>query len=60
MDILEYTPNGDPCGSGYTGGLSVDGGLTWTYCGDLGARSLRWWRSYCHEHGYKLRKRTYD
>lgn len=55
-DIIEIRPNGDPFGSGFTATMSTDGGKTWFYRGDIGARSEKFWRRYCKEHGYGFRK----
>ena len=54
--IIELTHNGDPYGRGFVGALTVDGGESWIYCGDIGARSRWWWRCYCRRHGYILRE----
>lgn len=42
--IIELRPNGDPYGRGFVGSESRDGGITWVYRGDAGARSREWWR----------------
>ena len=54
-DIIEIRPNGDPFGSGFVGCQSVDGGESWTYRGDIGARPRDWWRAYARREGAILR-----
>lgn len=54
--ILELQPNGDPYGKGYTASESTDGGLSWFYRGDIGARSRNWWRRYAYSYGATLRE----
>jgi len=54
-DIVVIRPNGDPYGRGFDGRISTDGGETWTYRGDIGARSRAWWRDYCRRNNYILR-----
>jgi len=53
--IIEITQNGDPCESGFTGSESEDGGKTWFYCGDIGARPRWYWRNYCRKNNITLR-----
>lgn len=55
-DILELTPNGDPYGSGYTASHSSDGGESWFYRGDIGAKPRWWWRRFAFQNGYTLRE----
>ena len=42
--VIELQHNGDPYGTGFVGSQSRDGGVTWVYRGDAGARSRDWWR----------------
>jgi len=44
--ILELSHNGDPFGGGFTASESTDGGNSWFYRGDIGARSRDYWRRY--------------
>ncbi len=55
--ILEIYQNGDPYGRGFCGSQSEDGGRSWFYRGDVGARSRAWWRRYCRQNDYILRGR---
>lgn len=57
IHVIEITPNGDPYGSGFTGSESLDGGTSWVYRGDIGARSRRYWRWYAKQQGAVLRFR---
>jgi hypothetical protein len=54
--ILELSENGDPFGSGYTASESTDGGVTWYYRGDIGARPRSFWRDYARRNGKILRE----
>jgi hypothetical protein len=42
--IIELQHNGDPYGRGFVGSESRDGGASWIFRGDAGARSRAWWR----------------
>lgn len=53
--IIEIQMNGDPYGSGFVGSESTDGGKSWFYRGDVGARSREWWRNYCRRENCTLR-----
>jgi hypothetical protein len=53
--ILLLSVNGDPHGRGYVASESTDGGDSWFYRGDLGARSRAWWRAYARANDYTLR-----
>lgn len=53
--VVEIQPNGDPYGGGWTGSETHDGGASWVYRGDVGARPRQWWRDYCRRTGRRLR-----
>lgn len=55
--VVQLRPNGDYCGRGFTGSQSTDGGRSWYYRGDIGARPRWWWRGYCGRLGFALRER---
>lgn len=55
--VLGLSVNGDPYGGGFTASESRDGGKSWFYRGDIGARSRSWWRVYARRSGYVLRER---
>ena len=54
--LIEIHRNGDPYGGGYTGIQSEDGGTSWFYRGDIGARPRSWWRHYARTIDARLRK----
>jgi hypothetical protein len=54
--ILELSHNGDPYGRGFWASESTDGGASWFFRGDIGARSRVWWRAYARRNGYILRE----
>lgn len=54
--ILELSHNGDPYGSGFSASESNDGGHSWFYRGDIGARPRAWWRDYALCNDYILRE----
>lgn len=54
VSIILLQTNGDPYGSGFVGSQSDDGGHSWYYRGDLGARARWWWRKYCQDFGYAM------
>ena len=55
VQYIVLSHNGDPFGRGFTGTLmhklDDDSGI---YCGNIGAQSRAWWRSYARSKGYKL------
>ena len=55
--IIEIYPNGDPYGSGFEASESTDGGNSWFYRGDVGARTREFWRNYCRKNNCTLRYR---
>lgn len=55
--IIAIRPNGDPFGNGYEGIQSEDGGDSWFYRGDIGARPRAWWRAYARRENAILRYR---
>lgn len=54
--ILALAHNGDPYGSGFTASESTDGGRSWVYRGDIGARPRSFWRRYARKGRYILRE----
>lgn len=46
--IIELQDIGDSHGRGFVGHQSRDGGITWFFRGDAGARSRLWWRNEAH------------
>jgi hypothetical protein len=54
--VIELRHNGDPYGTGFVGSESRDGGVTWVYRGDAGARSRDWWRVEARRLGATLRE----
>lgn len=54
--IIEIQANGDPYGRGFVASESKDGGNSWFYRGDVGARSRAWWRVYARRCGAILRE----
>ena len=54
--IIEIQINGDPYGSGFVGSESVDGGKSWIYRGDIGARPRWYWRNLVRKAGAILRQ----
>ena len=55
--IIEIYPTGDPFGRGFEGSESQDGGKSWFYRGDIGARTREYWRRYSRLIGAILRYR---
>lgn len=55
LHVIEIQPNGDPFGGGWTASETTDGGKTWFYRGDAGARSREWWRREARRSGATLR-----
>ena len=55
INIIEIQENGDPFGIGFVGTQTDNGGQTWWYRGDIGAKSRRWWREYTKKNDIILR-----
>ena len=49
--IIEIRPNGDPYGKGFTALQSDNGGDSWYFRGDIGAKPRQWWRDYARRIG---------
>jgi hypothetical protein len=47
--IIDIYMNGDPYGAGFEGSQSDDGGHSWYFRGDIGAKSREWWRTYARQ-----------
>jgi hypothetical protein len=54
--IIELQHNGDPYGRGFTASESHDGGASWFFRGDAGARTRAWWRHEARQIGAVLRE----
>jgi hypothetical protein len=54
--ILKLTHSCDPFVGGFVANVSADKGMTWTYRGDLGARTRSLWREYAKNNNYAIRE----